>query len=111
ARAELAAWTERYRVPQDAGIVVNATSIGLLGVAHQSLDLELDSLAPHMVVADVIPNPDRTPLLQDAQARGCITLDGRGMLVDQASIGIGLWTGIDADGSVMRHALDCELGP
>jgi shikimate dehydrogenase len=111
ASAELTPWNERYGVPEDAGIVVNATSIGLLGGARSRLELELDSLAPHMVVADVIPNPARTPLLQDAQARGCTTLDGRGMLVNQAVIGIGLWTGVEADASVMRRALESELGP
>jgi shikimate dehydrogenase len=110
ASAELAAWGERYRVPEDAGIVVNATSIGLSGAAQRKLDLETDSLAPQMVVADVIPNPARTALLQDAQTRGCRTLDGRGMLVNQAIIGIGLWTGVEADAKVMRRALESELG-
>jgi shikimate dehydrogenase len=110
ASAELAAWNEPYRVPDDAGIVVNATSIGLFGAAQRRLALEPGSLAPRMVVADVIPNPTTTPLLQDAQARGCATLDGRGMLVNQAVIGIGLWTGVDADAPVMRRALESELG-
>ena len=97
-------------MPEDAGIVVNATSIGLSGAGQRRLDLEADSLAPHMVVADVIPNPARTAFLEDAQARGCTTLDGRGMLVNQAVIGIGLWTGVEADATVMRRALECELG-
>ncbi|HET7047772.1 MAG TPA: shikimate dehydrogenase [Solirubrobacteraceae bacterium] len=110
ASAELAAWSECYRVPEDAGIVVNATSIGLSGAGQSRLDLEADSLARHMVVADVIPNPARTAFLEDAQARGCTTLDGRGMLVNQAVIGIGLWTGVEADATVMRRALESELG-
>ena len=50
-----------------------------------------------MVVADVIPNPPSTRLLQDAAARGCRTLDGLGMLVNQGVLGIKLWTGVDAD--------------
>jgi len=32
-------------------------------------------------------------------------IDGLGMLVDQAVIGIRLWTGLDADPDVMRDAL------
>jgi shikimate dehydrogenase len=68
------------------------------------------SLTRHMVMADVIPNPARTAFLEDAQARGCTTLDGRGMLVNQAVIGIGLWTGVEADATVMRRALESELG-
>jgi shikimate dehydrogenase len=58
-----------------------------------------------MVVADVIPNPPRTRLLRDAAARGCTTLDGLGMLVEQGVIGIRHWTGVDADNAVMRRAL------
>ncbi len=63
-----------------------------------------------MVVADVIPNPPRTLLLRDAAAHGCVTLDGLGMLVNQAVIAIRLWVGIDADPAVMRRTL-AELFP
>ena len=38
-------------------------------------------------------------------ARGARVLDGLGMLVNQGVIGFRLWTGIDADPSVMRSAL------
>ena len=65
----------------------------------------LTTLAPRMVVADVIPNPPETRLVRDARARGCTVLDGLGMLVNQGVIGFKAWTGIDADPSVMRRAL------
>jgi shikimate dehydrogenase len=58
-----------------------------------------------MVVADVIPNPPRTRLIQDAEACGCTTLDGLGMLVNQAVIGVRHWTGVDADPTVVRRTL------
>ena len=69
----------------------------------------LDSLRPGMVVADVIPNPPRTRLIRDAEQRGCTTLDGLGMLVNQGVIGIRHWTGIDPDPAVMRRALEAAL--
>ena len=50
-----------------------------------------------MIVADVIPNPPRTRLIRDAEARGCKVLDGLGMLVNQGVIGIKYWTGVDPD--------------
>jgi shikimate 5-dehydrogenase len=59
-----------------------------------------------MVVADVIPNPPETRLVRDARARGCAVLDGLGMLVNQGVIGFKYWTGIDAEPSVMRRALE-----
>ncbi len=42
--------------------------------------------------------------------RGCQTLDGLGMLVNQAVIGFQIWTGRDADPEVMRKALEEFLG-
>jgi shikimate dehydrogenase len=106
AGADLAGWDTTYRVPAKADIVVNATPIGLYPDIDARLDLDPVSLRPGMVVADVIPNPPRTPLIRDAQARGATTLDGLGMLVNQGVIGIRHWTGIDADPTVMRQTLE-----
>jgi shikimate dehydrogenase len=110
ASAEFVAWDKPYRLPEAASIVVNATSIGLSPDIEGRLEIELDSLLPNMIVADVIPNPPRTALLRDAQARGCVTLDGLGMLVNQAVLAIGHWTGIAAEPSIMRKALEEALG-
>ena len=71
ADAELVPWAGTYRVPESADVVVNATSIGLFPDVGARLDLDPDSLRAGMVVADVIPNPPRTALLADAEARGC----------------------------------------
>jgi len=106
ARAELVAWDAPYSVPESTDIVVNATSIGLFPALDARLELELDSLRPGQVVADVIPNPPRTRLIRDAEARGCTALDGLGMLVNQGVIGIKHWTGIDPDPAVMRRTLE-----
>jgi shikimate dehydrogenase len=106
ASAELVPWTRPYRLPPATDIVVNATPIGLFPDVDGRLEIEVDSLLPHMVVADVIPNPPRTVLLRDAEARGCVTLDGLGMLVNQGVISIEHWTGIPADASVMRQKVE-----
>ena len=65
----------------------------------------MDSIAPGMLVCDVIPNPPDTAFLAAAQARGAQTQNGLGMLVHQGAIAFKLWTGIDADEEVMRNAL------
>ena len=93
-------------MPDDAEILVNATSIGLFPDVDAKPDLDWQSLRSGVIVADVIPNPPRSALLRAAAARGCRTLDGMGMLVNQAVIGIALWTGVDADPVVMRRKLD-----
>ncbi len=105
AQAELVVWDGVQRVPDGTDIVVNATSVGLFPDVDARLELEAGDLREGMVVADVIPNPPRTRLIRDAEARGATTLDGIGMLVQQGVAGIGHWTGVDVDPAVMRRAL------
>ena len=104
--AELVTWNSTYSIPNEVEIVINATSIGLFPDVNANLNISFDSLRSGVVVADVIPNPPTTNLLREAKSRGCITLDGLGMLVNQGVVGIKYWTGIDADASVMRKALE-----
>jgi shikimate dehydrogenase len=98
-------WTGPYRIPGEADILVNATSIGLHPNGGALPDLDLSTLRPALTVADVIPNPPVTALLRAATAAGCTTLDGLGMLVEQARIGIRHWTGRTPDAGVMRATL------
>ena len=56
------------------------------------------------MVCDVIPNPPDTPFLQRARQARATTVDGRGMLLNQAAINIELWTGVDPDREVMGRA-------
>jgi shikimate dehydrogenase len=107
--AEYRPWEGTFRIPQDADIVVNATSIGLFPNIEETPDIDHDTLRPGMVVADGIHNPPLTKLLKAARNRDCKTADGLGMLVNQGVIGVKYWTGVDADADVMRHAL-LDLG-
>lgn len=102
-------WEGDYQVPSEAEVIINATSIGL-GDGGARVPLAVDTLEADMIVADVIFNPPETRLLRDAKERGCQTLDGLGMLVNQAVIGFHIWTGKDADPNVMREALEEFLG-
>jgi shikimate dehydrogenase len=105
----LVVWNGDYRVPAGTDVVINATSIGLYD-PDARLNLDLDTLEPGMVVADVIGNPPRTRLIRDAESRGCRALDGLGMLVNQGIVGVQYWTGVDPDAAVMRRALERALG-
>ena len=90
--------------------MINATSIGLYPNIDATLALNVDSLTTNIVVADVIPNPPKTNLIKDAEARNCKVLDGLGMLVNQGITGIEYWTGITVDGGVMRARLEELFG-
>jgi shikimate dehydrogenase len=104
--AESVIWNTQYRLPAATSIEVNATSIGLYPDSKGRLDIDLETVEPHMIVADVIPNPPRTTLIRDADARGCVGLDGLGILVNQGVISIRHWTGVDADPAGMRNSLE-----
>jgi shikimate dehydrogenase len=106
---ELVCWQGNYTVPEGVEIVINGTSIGLYD-GEAKLALNLDSLKPGTVVADVVFSPPQTRLLRDAAARGCQVLDGLGMLVNQGVIGVKYWTGVDPDAGVMRRTLGEILG-
>jgi shikimate dehydrogenase len=107
-KAHWAPWTSDYALPSSTDILINGTSIGLYD-ASACPAIELASLRPELVVADVIFNPARTRLLEEATQRGCRTVDGLGMLVNQGVIGIEYWTGIEPDPQVMRRALLAAL--
>lgn len=75
-----------------AGLVVNTTSLGMAG--QPPLVLDLASLPPTAVVADLVYVPLETELLRVARARGLRTADGLGMLLHQAVRGFELWFGV-----------------
>ncbi len=104
ASAEFVAWNKTYSIPEDVDVVINSTSMGMAGVGPIQ-DLNFDSIKAHMLVADVIVNPPNTPFLQAAAKRGAKTLEGLGMVVYQAVIGIKYWTGVDVNPEVLRAKL------
>lgn len=104
-QAEYQRWEDNFAIPEEADIVINATSIGL-GDVEERVPIEVESLQSSMVVADVIFNPPMTWFLEQADKRSCTILDGLGMLVNQGVIAFKIWTGIDPDADVMRESLE-----
>lgn len=76
---------------EGAATVVNATSLGMTG--KQPLRVPLDALSPQALVTDLVYTPLMTPLLAQAQERGCKVVDGLGMLLHQAAPGFERWFG------------------
>ncbi len=70
----------------DADLLVNTTSLGMIG--HPPLDLDLAALKPTAIVYDIVYVPLETELLKAARARGHRTVDGLGMLLHQARAGL-----------------------
>lgn len=104
----LLGWVEAVAVPVEVAVLVNATSIGLAPDGEAMPEVLLESLREGLVVADVVPNPPDTRLLREARSRGCLTLDGLGMLVNQGAANMACWTGVQPDREVMKAVL-CEV--
>ena len=85
-------WEEIGRHLSTAGLLVNASSLGMQG--HPPLDLRIDALPDNAVVADLVYAPLVTPLLAAARQRALRTADGLGMLLHQAVRGFSLWFGV-----------------
>lgn len=98
-------WKSDFSVPLETQILVNATTVGMHGNTETSLDINFHSLNSSMVVADAIINPPLTGLLKEAANRGCKTIDGLGMVINQGLLAIKYWTGLDVDAAVMRKKL------
>jgi shikimate dehydrogenase len=92
-RVHAHAFDELPRLLPHADLLVNCTSLGLAGKAPLAVDLA--PLKPRAVVCDVIYVPLETALLAAARRRGHRTVDGLGMLLQQAGYGFRKWFGGD----------------
>lgn len=84
-------WSRAADMLGGAATVVNTSSLGMVG--KPELVVPMDDLAAGAVVTDLVYTPLKTRFLQDAAARGCVTVDGLGMLLHQAAPGFERWFG------------------
>lgn len=98
-------WDERADRLDDIDLLVNTTSLGMVG--QPPLDLALDGLPRRAVVTDIVYAPLETELLARARARGNPVVDGLGMLLHQAAPGFAAWFGVEPDVTegLRRHVL------
>jgi shikimate dehydrogenase len=92
----------------DAGIVVNATPVGM-GLDAGAVPIDTSLRGAGQVVVDIVVHPLDTAFLQAARAAGATTVDGLGMLVHQAALAFTLWTGHEAPVAAMRAAAEAQL--
>ena len=86
-------WDARGTALPDHALLVNTTSLGMIG--HDPLEIDLDRAADGLTVADIVYVPLETPLLAAARARRIRCVDGLGMLLYQAVPGFRTWFGVD----------------
>ncbi len=86
-------------------LLLNATSLGLKPGDASPLDEAHFALRQAHAVYDMIYRPAETTLLKAAEAAGCRTANGLGMLLYQGAKALELWTGRTAPVQIMREAL------
>jgi shikimate dehydrogenase len=89
---EVLPWAQREAALEGCALLVNTTSLGMQG--QPELTLRLDALPSTALVCDVIYIPLETPLLQQARERGHVTVNGLGMLMNQARPAFQAWFGV-----------------
>jgi shikimate dehydrogenase len=103
-------WEAREAALEDAGLLVNATSLGMTGEPELSLDLA--RLPPRAVVADLVYVPLETTLPAAARRRGHTCVDGLGMLLHQGRPGFEAWFGVPVSVTrELRAAVLMTLAP
>ena len=89
---EVLPWDRREDALDGVTMLANATSLGMAG--KPPLEISLTRLPEHALVGDLIYIPPETPLLAAARARGNVTVNGLGLLLNQARPAFNAWFGV-----------------
>lgn len=101
----------RAEEAREAGLVVNATPVGMADGpgAEAEPPVRADLLGPGQVAVDLVYHPLRTRWLAAADADGATAVSGLGMLVHQAAAQLHLWTGLEPPVAAMWQAASRSL--
>lgn len=102
-------WKGSVPIPEGTEVLVNCTNVGLYPDENKP-DITYEDIRKNMTVCDVVFNPPETKFLKEAKARGAATVNGLGMLVNQAALNYCLWTENMAPKDMMKEALLREFG-
>jgi len=101
-------WEQRAEALDGCALLVNTTSLGMKG--QDALELPLDRLPKQALVSDIIYVPLETPLLAAARQRGNPTVNGLGMLLNQARPAFEHWFGVMPELTPeLRRAIEVTL--
>ncbi len=96
-------WEGTWQVPEDVEIVIDATSHAR---SSSTPWVAVDRLGPQCVLAGMDFQSPRPELLHQASQKGATVIDGLEVFVEQVAINFRLWTGMEAQRSVLREAAE-----
>ncbi len=94
---------------KNANFLINTTPIGMYPNINES-PFPLEFLHEELIVFDVVYNPLETKLIKNAKERGCKTLGGLDMLVNQGALAFEWWTNIKPNTEIMKNKVIEYLG-
>lgn len=104
-------WSSLSNLLEVAGLVVNATPIGMGNDPNTPVSQEQVEIMPeNAIIYDLIYTPAPTKFLKLAKARDLMAIDGLEMLLNQGAIALEFWLGRPAPIEVMHQALLDNLG-
>jgi shikimate dehydrogenase len=108
ARVRVAGWDEITGLLGGAGLLVNTTTLGMVGQPPLEINLRCPA---SLVVSDLVYDPLETNFLKAARERGLRVADGLGMLLHQAVRGFELWFGVRPEVTPeLRALVEADLG-
>ncbi len=90
---------------KDTDILVNTTPIGMYPNISQKPLVTADMMHEDLVVNDIVYNPLKTGLLDEAEKAGAKPISGVKMLIYQGVESFKIWTGIEPPVEVFKKAL------
>ena len=103
-------WSSIPHLLEVAGIVINATPIGMASDPNTPIsEAEMTMLPDNAITYDLIYTPRPTKFLQIAAARGLKAIDGLEMLINQGAIALEWWLDQPVPIDIMRQALLTHL--
>jgi shikimate dehydrogenase len=82
-------WNDRYKAFADVQILINVTSLGMLG--QKDLKFDFSVFHKKINVADIVYNPENTRFLKDAKKNGHKIFTGLDMFIYQAQKAFYIW--------------------
>jgi len=88
-----------------SAVLINASGIGMEPHLGES-PIPASFLHEGLFVCDIVYNPLKTKLLEDAESMGLGIMNGIGMVVNQGALAFSLWTGVPEPKKIMREVMD-----
>ncbi len=107
-RIEVVKWEYSALSMQRATLLVNTTPLGMTPNTDTTPCLQPELMHDGQIVYDLVYNPSRTVLLEQASKAGATGIEGIEMLLGQATESFEAWTGAELPEKHIRNALAAQ---